>query len=96
MMHLRLQTSLLLDSTQPTLAGSALMIEVWCMPNLTQGINDPPFQPSYMLSPFTPFLVSPFWEKGEKLHALVSATAFYIYFRDNICNPTQALIFCLD
>ena len=37
-----------------------------------------------------------FWEKREKLHDLVSATAVYIYSHDNICNPTQALIFSLD
>ena len=35
-------------------------------------------------------------KRGEKLHALVSATAVFIYSHDNICNPTQALIFSLD
>ena len=45
----------------------------------------------------------PFWswygrlgKRGEKLHALVTATVICIYSHDNICNPTQALIFPLD
>ena len=35
-------------------------------------------------------------KRGRKLHALVSATAVCIYSHDNICNPSQALIFSLD
>ena len=37
-----------------------------------------------------------FWDKREKLHALVSATAVYVYSHENICNPTQAPMFSLD
>ena len=44
------------------------MTEVGDMSNLSQGINGPPFQLSYMLLPSAPHLVVvwPFWEKGGK------------------------------
>ena len=44
------------------------MAEVGGMSNLSQGINGPPFQLSYMLLPSAPHLVVvwPFWEKGGK------------------------------
>ena len=41
------------------------MVEVGGMSNLTQGINGPPFQPSYMLSPSAPHLVMA-WPFGKR------------------------------
>ena len=75
-----------------------LAAEVEDMSNISQGTNGQRFQPTTCYH-----LTYPVWswpnllgKRGGKLHDLVSATAVCISSHDNICNPTQALLFSLD
>ena len=61
----------------------------WGMSNLSQGINGPPFQPSYGLLLSAPHLVAvwPFGKKGKKTSCLGTSNNC-LYPLDDICNPT--------